>query len=505
MGYRIFSVSAGWMVAAAIGIAMAGCAAVDAGPAPAAAMACFEAAQAQRDVAALAAERFGGRMAGTAGAAHAQAFVADRFRALGLQPAGGDGYFQAFELEGVLTGSDRSGLHIGDGPPATMGTDFQTVARGCDGGFDAPVVFAGYGVNNRIRLYDDYERVSASGAVALLLLGEPHDESGQSLWALKGRQTRLAGLEYKLRQAQRQGAVAALLVAPPALSGEPDVLDDVLGDGAGPLPALRISRATADRLLAPAGQSISRLVEQIRRTGQPAGMALGVKASGTAILIEAQGRNVVGRLPPDGPDSGKVVVVAAHLDHLPATGQLARDRGLGVRPGADDNASGVAALLQIAAAMGQTPGRRVTYLFVAFDAEEIGFQGSRHFVAEPPVDLDRIAAMVNLDQVGHVRSRLLLLGSTAAGPVARAIGGARRYAGDVRLAPLPITNGLGWSDQMAFARQGIPTLFAHASLGPAYHSRGDRPETLSDQGIAAAAGAVYQVLRHVEVAVLPRP
>ena len=125
----------------------------------------------------------------------------------------------------------------------------------------------------------------------MILAGEPHDSLGQSKWALDDDQTRLAELPYKLRLARQEGAVAALIVTPPALLPE-DNIDDVLGDCTGALPAVRITRQFANQLFAAAGErrTVEQLVEQIHQTSRPQSFALGGPT-------DWQGRTCRGDLP----------------------------------------------------------------------------------------------------------------------------------------------------------------------------------------------------------------
>jgi hypothetical protein len=481
----------------------------------------------------LAAPARGGRVAGTAGNRAAAEYVAEQFRQAGLRPAGAGGtFFQPFPCDRLLVPEEGCTLAYQPPPggstqpaaataiaagaaagsvtapaaapaaPAIMGQlgrDFAPSAQGRLGAFSAPLVFAGYGLHNHLRNYDDYAHLAAGGAVVMILAGEPHEASGQSRWALAGAQTHLAELPYKLRLARQQGAVAALVVTPPALSPQDDI-DDVLGDCTGALPAVRITRGLADRLLAAGGErrTIEQLVGLIHQTHRPQSFALGGTITGKVALAEGPCRNVLGVLPPDAADDGRVVLIGAHYDHIPATGQLATDAGPGVRGGADDNASGVAALLLLARGLAATPGRHCTYLLAAFDAEEVGFAGSRHYVRHPALPLDRLAAMVNIDQIGYLGpSGLMVLGSTLDPALGKAIAQASRPS-PLRVQPVPVTSARRWSDQAAFVRAGVPTLFFYGRRTPAYHSRRDTPDRINVPGGAATARLIYGVLQAME-------
>ena len=462
-----------------------------------------------RHVEFLANPQLGGRVAGTAGNRVAGDYIAGQFRQIGLKPVGDGGtFYQAFSNGRLLVPTTACDLRFTP-PPAgasqpeggavavigRLGRDFAPSAQGALGAFEAPVLFAGYGVHNHIRKYDDYATVSARGTVVLILAGEPHNAAGQSKWALPGESTYWAKLPSKLRLAREQGAVGVLVVTPPALSPTDDI-DDVLGDSAGALPCLRITREFADRLLAAAGhaRTIEQIVAAMHDTGHPASFAVGGRLAGKVALTDATCRNVLGELPSDGPGDGRVILIGAHYDHIPATGQLAVDNGPGVRPGANDNASGVAAVLLLARGLALTPGRRSTFIFAAFDSEEVGFAGSRHYVRQPAVPLDRLDVMINIDEIGRIGGRgVLVLGSTLDSPLAGAIAWAARR-NQLTVRPIPITSDQHWSDQAAFVNAGLPTLFLYGWTTGGRHTRQDVASAVDADRGAAAARLVYGII-----------
>ncbi len=451
----------------------------------------------------LGSEALGGRMSATAGNLQAADYIAGRFAEVGLSPAGDDRtWFQSFEIESIRMPHPACCLQLEGDEPFRPGEDFSPMARGTEGVFNAPLVFAGYGLNNRIRGYDDYENISARGAVVLVMQGEPHDGTGQSKWAVRGRWTRLSGIRYKIRKAAENGAVGVLVVTPPDISPQDDPLYDVLGPADGELPAMRISRRTADRLLARAGdaKTLASLAEQINTTSKPASFAVGCGIRGTCRFLPGKGRNVAGVLKPDaGADAGEYVLVGAHYDHLPASGQHARDSGFGVRPGADDNASGVSALITLAGAMASMPQRRVTYVFVAFDAEEIGFLGSKHYALHPALPLEDCSLVVVIDQVGRLRdNKLMLIGDTCYEQLARAIAAAGQAETTLKTVSIPIKSGRRWSDTAPFVAAGKKTLLIHTGLHSDYHRMTDTTDRLNPEGAVCVTGYVMDILLNFE-------
>ncbi|MCD4823132.1 MAG: M28 family peptidase, partial [Phycisphaerae bacterium] len=448
----------------------------------------------------LADVRLGGRMTGTKGNLVAGEYIASQFKAAGLEPGGDGGYFQAFPVKKIRVPAPRCFLRTGK-TKWRLGEDFYPIAAGAKGAFNGPLVFAGYGLDNKVRRYNDYAGLSVAGAVVMILQGEPHDAKGQSRWALKGQWTRLAGLKYKLRQARRAGAVGVLIVTPPDISPDIDPLYNVLpGKGEGFLPTMRISRQTADALLAEgkSRKTIARLVNGIHASKRPHSFPMGLTISGLVETRPGSGRNVVGILRAGKPERNRpVIVIGAHYDHLPVMGyRKARDKGFGVRPGADDNASGTAVLIQLAKALGKMPRRNCDYVLIAFSGEEIGFLGSKYYVKHPAMPLKRTAVMINLDQVGHLRKRrVLVIGSGAAEPFSRILTDANNLTARLKIVRVPIKNWAFWSDNAPFVAMGIETLFFFTGYDEYYHRKTDTIEHVNIPGMAKVARLVFDTIR----------
>ena len=434
----------------------------------------------------------GGRMTGSRGNDRAGDYIASRMRQAGLTPAGDEGtFFQGFPMPSLRVAGPRSRLSI-DGESLAIGDDADTMAAGAEGAFDGPLVFVGFGVADRRLGYDDYAGIDVSGAVVMILLDRPAESASTD---------HRYDIVDKLDLAARRGAVAALVVVPEFVSLY-DPLEDVRPRlwRSGRIPAMRISRKAADRLLGQAG-SLEEVVAEIRNTLTPQPVSLGVTISGEVHLVAAEGRNVVGLLPAtESTNETTHIVVGGHYDHLSAWGgYLARDEGFGPRPGADDNASGISVVLAMAEAMADVERRNCHYVFTAFSGEEYFFVGSKHYVRSPAMPLERCKLMVNLDQVGHVREdRVTVLGSVMDG----ALGGMLRQANDdevgMKLSPIPIKN-IIWSDNASFVWKGVDTLFFHGGRDwITYHQRSDLPETVNHAGLHRVARLVFETLRRAD-------
>ncbi len=210
-------------------------------------------------------------------------------------------------------------------------------------------------------------------------------------------------------------------------------------------------------------------------------------------------RNVIGILPGTDPDFvGESVIVAAHYDHLGRDGRGVRVAELGqVHPGADDNASGVAVLLELARAMAAERRPPRTVVFAAFAGEEEGLQGSRHFVANPPAGLPLagMRAVLNLDTVGRLGTNELTV--LATGTATEWVHVFRGVAFTTGVPIRSIAGAAESSDQLSFIERGIPgvQLFTQAHLD--YHRPSDTPDKIDVDGLIKVARVSQETLGYL--------
>ena len=219
-------------------------------------------------------------------------------------------------------------------------------------------------------------------------------------------------------------------------------------------------------------------------------------------------QNVVALLPGADPIlRGELVVVGAHFDHLGRSteGALDPDRKNVIRRGADDNASGTAAVLELARLFAATPPKR-SLLFVAFSGEEMGLLGSEYFVTHSPLPLDSAVAMVNFDMVGRLRDdKLIVYGVATAEELPALLDSANLAAsapgsGSPWETPLRLTalgDGFGPSDHSSFYARSIPVLHFFTDLHEDYHSAGDVPSRINASGEAHVVDVAAGVIRAI--------
>jgi Zn-dependent M28 family amino/carboxypeptidase len=211
---------------------------------------------------------------------------------------------------------------------------------------------------------------------------------------------------------------------------------------------------------------------------------------------EALSRNVVGRIPGTDPTSRDLIVLGAHMDHLGHGGDGSLAPGSrAVHPGADDNASGVAAILAIARALKARPLRH-DVLLVAFGAEELGIVGSARFVERSPVSLERIRAMINLDMVGRLgKGPVVLSGFGTAKEWPDVVERAAHGSGtDVATS----ADGFGPSDHASFYAKGVPVFFLFTKSHEDYHKPSDTWEKIDAPGLERCARFALALAREVD-------
>jgi Tol biopolymer transport system component len=428
----------------------------------------------KKDIAWLAATDRQGRGLGTAELEAAGAFVETRLKASGLSPAFGASYRQPFE---VVTS-----LEVGRTTAVTVaGKKLERAAAltgSAAGKVSAQVVFAGYGIVDDKTKQDDYAGIRAKDKIVLVRRFVPESIGDDA------NKRRLSDLRRKAFTARQRGAKALLVVDAPVTKGKlpdeaafPALTPD--GHAEATLPMLIIGRDAGVRMIA--------TLAKRRRLLADVTVALTPQKT-TAF-------NVAGRLPADAASPLRgAIVVGAHYDHLGRGGAGSLAPGVDApHLGADDNASGVAALLEAARQLAAIPGRRRDVLFVAFSAEEAGVLGSSHFVDHLPGESEAgdLFAMLNMDMVGRLRDNTLqALGGASATEWPGLVGAA---CNEERVSCTTRGDGYGPSDQTPFYAAGVPVLHFFTGAHGDYHKPSDRPERVHHVGVAKTAAIVTRL------------
>lgn len=378
----------------------------------------------------LASERFEGRQAGSDGERLAAEYIAAELARIGAQPLPGrSDLFLPFEFTAGSRdgGSELVVAHEGGATVRFSGDAIQALSFSDDAEVSGEAVFAGYGLvvpESQGFGYDSFATIDVQDKIVVVLRYFPEDADQQT----RGMLARYSALRYKAMAAREREARALVVVtgprSPNAGQTIPMSFDTALA-GSG-IPAASVSGDVTEALFG-ASRPLRGVQEELD-TGNPhvegfelGGVTLTLK---TAVVRERQaGQNVVAYLPASGPvDSVEApwIVIGAHYDHLGrgdrGTSLASRDEAGGIHYGADDNASGTAAVM-VAAELLSGQALRRNVLLALWSAEEIGLVGSNAFVAAPPVPIDQIAAYVNFDMVGRMRDNRLIAQATGTSPV----------------------------------------------------------------------------------------
>jgi hypothetical protein len=445
----------------------------------------------RRDVQFLSSPELTGRGVDTPGIKLARDYLAAEFARAGLQP-GGDGgsFFQPFDVAVGVTVNQPSSLTLDQNAPLELNKDWIPLGLSKSDNVDGELVFAGYGITAKENGYDDYTDVNVKGKIVLILRYEPPPKDERSPFKTPPAYSAHAALRTKANNARDHGAVGMILVDFNHDNGEqPELLStkNSLWRGGNSLVAAQVRRGVLEEWLNSRGVSLKDLKEKIDRTGKPGSMALpGALARLQVSLKENHERaeNVVGILPGADPDlRNQRVVIGAHYDHLGFGhfGALDRQAEGQIHPGADDNASGTAVLLELARRLAKLPVKPDrTLVFAAFSGEELGLYGSRHFI-EHTDSISTIKTMINLDMVGRLReNRVTVFGARSGENLSDLVIRNARGLG------LDITdsNDVGRSDHMSFYSKKIPVLHFFTGTHDDYHRATDTWDKLNIEGMA---------------------
>jgi aminopeptidase YwaD len=496
-------------------------------------------------------------------------------------------YQQLFPyVAGVVLGKDNAMTFIpravGTPPRAhaaaaidlRLGEDWSPLAWSANARVEnAPVVYVGYGITSAELNHDDYAGVDARAKIVVAFAGTPDGDNPH------GRFARFEDLRFKAAAAREHGAAALLIISREENFKEDraarmSVDENLAAAGDAGLPVVLISRQVARRAVEAASLPMVTFenLEQSANTKPPAAQVAGAQASPTTetkqgttrgttqgatpknaprksgstplrniafslstdvARREAPAFNVVGVL--DGSDpklKGEAIVVGAHYDHLGrgGAGSLAAREGE-IHHGADDNASGVAGLIELARILStSTPRPRRTVVFVAFGGEEEGLIGSSYYAKNPVVPLAQTVAMLNMDMIGRMKEDKLIVGGIGTAAEWRQlindanidlnmkvnVNGVARQTGDIPAVTssngtvIATTNakprfhltlnddGYGPSDHSSFYAKQVPVLFFWTGTHEDYHKPSDTSDKIGYNSLARVTDFVRDVLRAID-------
>jgi len=433
-----------------------------------------------------------GRGVGTKGLADATAFVIDHLKAVGVEPAVAD-WRQELEVTIEIKRGATTALAIDNKPLAD--DDFAPMPISGNGAVSGGVVPVGWGITDAATKLDDYRGKNVRGKIVLVHRFAPSDKKLEALDV-----QRLGDLRFKAFVAKQHGAVGLIAIDDGEEPPKPDPKKPV--DPKDPWANGGIAEAPLPKLSAVEVTSQIPVVVVTRKAG-------GVLRKGyhTAKLtvaldpVRAKTQNVVGVIHAGAANKlPGVVVVGAHLDHLGMGGPSALDPGEpAIHNGADDNASGVAGLLEVARTLSARKAelQRDVYL-IAFSAEEMGTLGSEFYVKHPATT-DPMVAMLNMDMIGRMKMNQLFVNGGDSAKEWKAI--VEPICDANKVSCTVGGSGYGPSDHMPFYIANVPVLFMFTGSHREYHTAKDDSPLIN----AAGGARVAAITADAAIAVANRP
>ncbi len=452
----------------------------------------FATAPIEQHIRTLSSDAMEGRGLSTKGLAKAADYIEAELRAAKLEPAFGKSYRQKFPVKMGVSLGEKNRIE------GLSNDDWTPLGFSSPGAFDGPVVFVGYGIDAPPMNYRELEGIDLKGKVALMLRYEPQERDEKSVFDGR-RPSRWSALRYKAMQARERGAAAVVFVTGPLQDEGKDKLPALANDGpespAG-LPVIQVKTSVAQKWVDLA--SFQKDVDaDLKPRSRPLDLRLAGSVDVKATFVDAE--NVAGILPGRGKLKDEVVVIGAHYDHLGYGGKGSmRPNDSGIHNGADDNASGTAAVLVAAKRLGELlkdARDRRTIVIALFSAEEMGLGGSSYFVAHSPVPLANVKTMINLDMVGAMRDdKVVALGSESA-PEWKAL--LDRLGTELKLNVASGGDGYGPSDQTSFYAKQIPVLHFFTGTHERYHTPDDDADAINFAGAEKTAELTARVAQAV--------
>ncbi len=450
-----------------------------------------------------------GRGTGTPELEKAARYLAKEFKAYGVPPAQPKTYLQSFPVttSARLGTSNRFHYTLGKEKKSLAAErEFQPFNFSEQGPSHGSVVFAGYGITAKEYNYDDYENLDVNGKFVLILRHEPQEADEKSVFA--GRNlTQHAQFDSKAINAKMHGARGVILINDVYNHGnEPDDMEK-FGRSGGPSQSgiffVQVKSAVAEEWISAAGKNLKDIEQKIDQSLKPQSFAL---PDSLAVDLKVDIRrdtkivhNVAAYIPGE---TEEYVIVGAHYDHLGLGEQFSLAPSLAgtIHPGADDNASGTAGVLELGHWFAKQPKQKRGVLLLCFAGEELGLLGSAYYVRHPLLPLEKAVAMINMDMIGRLRDGKVFIGGSGTGSTFKAlldtVGPHYKMKTD-----LSETIGYGSSDHTSFTAGQVPVLFFFSGLHADYHKPSDTWDKIDAPAAVTLLNLVAEVITNLETAV----
>lgn len=442
----------------------------------------------------LASPEFQGRKPGLPGDSLAARYILGKFKESGLKLLYNKGYQPVKLITGFRFGTEN---HLSSAQKSfELSTDYEPLFFSASKSFTGKLAVTGFGltVATDSLKWDDYQDINIDNRWVLFFDGIPAHLQ-QSRDAKK-----FGDLRSKVLNAIDHHA-GGILIVTPDFSTKGAAKTVMFDKNSVPysVPILKISQKTADQILNKQ-LTFNDIDNKIKADQKPFSKLLDIEVKGEASVLPkiTITQNIVGYLPgKDSRLSDELVVVGAHYDHLGFGGQGSGSRmpdTVAVHPGADDNASGVAAVIELAQKFSHAKNNRRPMLFVAFTAEEFGLIGSKALVEEPPFSLKKADAMFNFDMVGRLDSaKELTVGGVGTALETKALVDSLIKGFNVKISK----EGYGPSDHASFYGIDIPVIYFTSGVHDQYHTPKDTYDRINIPGETMIVENAYSLIKEV--------
>ena len=452
----------------------------------------------------LASPELKGRATGSPELEKAATYIAGLFKSFGLKPVSGNDYEQPFTVTvNSHLGPDN---HLNSDDAGTKSAlaakrDYIPYSFSSSGKLSGQVVFAGYGITAADLHYDDYAGIDVKDKIVLILRHEPQESDEKSIFGGK-ELTSHATFSDKASNAKMHGARGVILVndVPAHRTEQPKDADKLLdfGTATGPTDAgilfVQVKEADAEAWVKAEGRDLGEIEAGIDKDLKPRSFAMAKLNVDLAVDIQHDTRtvhNVEAYLPGT---TSEYIVIGAHYDHLGLGDEhsLAPSQIGQIHPGADDNASGTAGVIELARWFSKQPKPKRGILFITFAGEELGLLGSSWYVNHPLLPLENAVAMINMDMIGRIREGKVYVNGTGTGSTLA------KLVGDIKTPDgfhfdLSENLGYGGSDHMSFTIKSVPVVFFFSGLHGDYHKPSDTADKINAVDAAKLLSYVAEV------------
>ena len=447
----------------------------------------------QETIGFLASDSLKGRYPGTSEDSILADYLVKKFREMGVIMIAEEGQ-QYFEIVTNIKAGENNSIKYNN-KALELNKDFAPFSFSGNAITKAKVAFVGYGfeIDNEDIKWNDYSPVNVTDKWLIILRGDPEIDSLTSPFIP------YSGDRDKVMLAGDHGAAGVLFVSGPKFDPKDKLVDLETHKAPVDIPVFHITRNVADDILKGEGRTIEKLEKKLNEQRSPEVFETDIIINGLSEVLQekSETRNIIGMIKGNDPDlANEYILIGGHHDHLgmggPNTGSRKPDT-TAVHNGADDNASGVAAVLEIAEKLSYNrDSLRRSIIFTTFGAEEMGLLGSKYFVNNPVVPIEKINTMINIDMVGRMNNeKSLQIGGTATSVSGSGLLDKITGSKNFNLAKSP--EGYGPSDHAFFYGKDIPVFFFSTGPHLDYHTPEDDIEQVNFEGLKSVADYIYHL------------